>query len=552
MSWPDEEPECLTVAADWERVLAGDDTAQFEATLPAMLVRQRWFGGKARRMETARLIDAIPLEADRPRAILSLIEVVYGDGTRETYGLPVAAAFGEEAALVRRERPQAMLARLISKASGQVRVGVLYDALWNDEVARTLLGLIGRARRLSGRGGVLVASATPAYRRIVPANGSPTARVMQAEQSNTSVLYGTHAILKLYRRLRAGVNPDVEIGQVLTANAFPHSAPVGGWMEYVPAYGEPITVGMLQQFVPNRGDAWAVMREAVESYLSRLPQEAGGIDPTAGSTRSPWELAQAPVPEAERRLVDSALDIAACLGRRTGALHRVLAEEHTRPDFVPEPMTEAYCRTRCESMRRTWKDTWFLLERRRGALPAPVREDATQLLERAGELEARAQAFLAMRDGGLRIRCHGDYHLGQVLWTGSDYVIIDFEGEPARPLSERRTKHSPLLDVAGMLRSLHYASCAGLVGRDHGPARALAPWTECWFRWVGTEFLRAYLAEARPATLLPSAGQTAEALLTAHMLEKAIYELSYELNNRPEWVAIPLKGILHMLNMTRA
>lgn len=552
MSIVEKEAVLLTVPEAWERVFEGEEAARCEAALPEMLARQRWFAGKARRVATARLIEAVRIPTEKTRAIVLLIEVVYGDGAPERYVLPVTAAFGDEAERVGRDRPQAILARLKSETSGRARSGVLYDALWDEAVVQAFLRMVGRGGRVSGRRGSLVASPTAAYPSLVPANGRLAARVMQAEQSNTSVLYGAHAILKLYRRLQAGVNPDLEIGQVLTAKAFPHSAPVGGWIEYVPSNGEPMTIGMLQQFVPNRGDAWAVMRQAVESYLSRLAQEAGGIDPAAGSARTLWELAQAPVPEEYRRLMGAALDAAACLGRRTAALHLTLAEERERPDFMPEPMTEDYCRTRYESLCRLWKDTALLLRRRRDALPARIREDATQLLDRAGALEACARAFLEIRDGGLRIRCHGDYHLGQVLWTGSDYVIIDFEGEPARSLSERRTKHSPLLDVAGMLRSIHYASCAGLAGRGGEAAPPREPWAELWFRWVGAEFLRAYLAEARTAAFRPPAEQTAEVLLTVHMLEKAVYELGYELNNRPEWVAIPLKGMLHILNMNGA
>ncbi len=552
MSLVEKKAVLLTVPEAWERVFEEEGDARCEAALPEMLARQRWFGGKARRVATARLIEAVRIPTEKTRAIVLLIEVVYGDGAPERYVLPVTAAFGDEAERVGRDRPQAILARLKSETSGRARSGVLYDALWDEAVAQAFLRMVGRGGRVSGRRGSLVASPTAAYPSLVPAHGRLAARVMKAEQSNTSVVYGSHAILKLYRRVQPGVNPDLEIGRMLTAMAFPHSARVGGSIEYVPSTGEPMTIGILQQFIPNQGDAWSATVKAVEAYLSRVPAEAAGINPAAGTARTLWELAQEPLPQQSRQLLGPDLDAAACLGRRTAALHLALAEAGADPGFTPEPMTEEYRRTRHDSMCRLWKDTALLLERRRDALPARVQDDVTQLMDRAGELQACLRAFLGIRDGGLRIRCHGDYHLGQVLWTGSDYVIIDFEGEPARPLSERRTKHAPLLDVAGMLRSLHYASCAALAGRSGQPAPPREPWAELWFRWVGAEFLRAYLAETRTAAFRPPAEQTAEVLLTVHMLEKAVYELGYELNNRPEWVAIPLKGMLHILNMNGA
>jgi trehalose synthase-fused probable maltokinase len=184
-----------------------------------------------------------------------------------------------------------------------------------------------------------------------------------------------------------------------------------------------------------------------------------------------------------------------------------------------------------------------------------MQDEASHLVDRGREVEAVFRALLEIEDAGLRIRCHGDYHLGQVLWTGSDYVIIDFEGEPARPLRERRTKQSPLLDVAGMLRSFDYAASAVVQSRrTAGIGFDGEPWADCWSRRVGAEFLTAYRREVETAAFWPRAPQAAEVLLAVHLLEKAVYELSYELNNRPEWVAIPLKGITDILNMngTRA
>jgi trehalose synthase-fused probable maltokinase len=537
----------ITVPETWERILDGEGKARLEAALPDILTKQRWFGGKARTLTTATIVEAIPLRLEKTQATLLFIEVTYRDGRPETYVLPVTAAFGEEAEGMARESPQAVLAQVAVTGAGSPRYGVLYDALWQDAFARALLAAIGRGGRFSGRAGSLVAAATAAYRSIVPPESPLPAGVMKAEQSNTSVRYGDRAMLKLYRRLQPGSNPDLEIGRFLTSMSFPYSPAVGGAIEYVRPGCEPMTVGMLQAFVPNQGDAWAMAVKAVEAYFSRVPADVDP-GPVAGGTL--WEPAEAP--EEVRQLIGPALESAACLGQRTAALHRTLARSED-PAFCPEPMTEDYRRARVASLARLWSDTRLLLTERGALLPRPMQEEVAHLMDRGREVEAVFRALPGIEHAGLRIRCHGDYHLGQVLWTGSDYVIIDFEGEPARPLRERRTKQSPLLDVAGMLRSFDYAASAVVRSRRKAAIEFDGePWARVWSRRVGTEFLTAYRREVRTAAFWPRAPQAAEVLLAVHLLEKAVYELSYELNNRPEWIGIPLKGITDILNMDGA
>jgi len=549
MSVADRESVALAFPEGWDRVLEDAARGRIEAALPEILRRQRWFGGKARALAGAEIRDAIPITAGSTRAFLLFCEVTYQDGATETYALPVTAAFGEEADRIAREAPQAVLARFTGRDAGPQKRGVVYDALWNEGVARRLLEAIGRGERLPGKAGTLAASATAAYRVIVPADSRTGARIMKAEQSNTSVAYGDRAMLKLYRRLQAGINPELEIGRALTSVAFPYSAPVGGAIEYLRPGSEPMTVGVLQAFVRNEGDAWGQMMKCVEEFLSRVPRQGAGVQPDLGWGRSLQELAQASLPERARRLLGPALDAAGRLGRRTAALHLALAQPREDAAFAPEPMTGEYRRSRHEAMIRLWRDTRLLLGQRREALPSGLQAEVNSLLDREHEVQARFRALMDVRDGGLRIRCHGDYHLGQVLWTGSDYVVIDFEGEPARPVSERRTKHSPLLDVAGMLRSFDYAGAAARGGRrSEAMDPDLAAWTGLWSRWVGAEFLKEYRQATREAPFCPRSEQAVEALLTVHLLEKAVYELGYELNNRPEWVAIPLRGVIEILN----
>lgn len=549
MSVADGEAVLLSVPDVWERIVEGEARARLEAALPDMLKRQRWFGGKARSIMATEIVEAIPIQTGAVRAMVLFVAVSYGDGARETYVLPLTSAFGQEAHRIAGEPSQAVLAWVTAGETGPERRGILYDAMGHEEFAQGLLQAMGRGDRFPGKTGSLVASQTAAYRAIVPAERRMPARVLKAEQSNTSVVYGDRAMLKLYRRLQPGGNPDVEIGRFLTSVGFASSPAVGGAVEYLSSAGESMAVAMLQAFVPNEGDAWTWTLEALESYLSRLSVSGTGVDPNVGSGRTYRDPAQTPLPEQVRQLIGPALEAGARLGRLTAALHLALGQSQDDPDFRPEPMTRTYRQARCESMLALWTDAGRLLAERRAALPGDVRQAADVLLSRAEEVVACFQALQDLKEGGLRIRCHGDYHLGQVLRTGSDYVVIDFEGEPARPLSERRIKHSPLYDVAGMLRSFAYAAAAVLAGRSEPRAPEYEPWAALWSRCVGGEFLGAYLAETEGRPIRPQGAEAINLLLTVHLLEKAVYELRYELNNRPEWAPIPIKGIMEILDM---
>ena len=242
------------------------------------------------------------------------------------------------------------------------------------------------------------------------------------------------------------------------------------------------------------------------------------------------------------------------LGQRTAELHLALGRDSKDPNFAPEPFTDFYRQGLYHGVVVLADRTFRLLKRQLRQLPEEIRTMAQQVLELEAEVLA---CFRPLRDTRIhsdRIRCHGDYHLGQVLYTGRDFYIIDFEGEPARPLSERRIKRSPLRDVAGMLRSLHYASAAARFGQI--PAANLHPdieyklesWSRFWYLNAGSSFLKGYFAAAGQASFIPKSREHLRFLMDVFLLEKAIYEVSYELNNRPNWLAIPLQGILDLLN----
>jgi len=381
-----------------------------------------------------------------------------------------------------------------------------------------------------------------------------TPSVLKAEQSNTSVIYGDRFILKLFRRLDEGVNPELEIGRLLTEKTtLTHVPPLAGFIEYRRGRQEPLTVAILQGLVPKEGDAWQYTLDELERYFERVLTDRPEAEEVAVPARSLLDLAEEAPSRLATDLIGPYLESARLLGERTADLHVALASALDDSSFVPEPMTPFSQRSIYQSMRSLTGQVLQLLRQRLSEIPEELSDEAQQLLGLEETILQRFQSILGGRSTAMLIRCHGDYHLGQVLYTGKDFVIIDFEGEPARPLSERRIKRCALRDVASMLRSFHYAAYATLFNHRVSVTvrpediAALEPWARFWYRWVSAAFLKAYLAGASQVPFLPQGRDELQVLLDVHLLEKAIYELGYELNNRPDWIGIPLQGILDLV-----
>ena len=271
------------------------------------------------------------------------------------------------------------------------------------------------------------------------------------------------------------------------------------------------------------------------------------------STPTLLELTAQEPPALAYEMLGDYLESARLLGQRTAELHLALASDADDPNFAPEPFTLLYQRSLYQSMRTLASQVFDLLRRRVSQLPDAVRPDAQATLDLEDAYLERLRAITTRKATAMRTRTHGDYHLGQVLYTGKDFVIIDFEGEPGLPMSERRFKRSALRDVAGMLRSFHYAAYAALFAqRNLNRIRAsdmavLESWTRYWHLWVSVTYLKAYLETSGNAPFIPQDREELRILLEAYLLEKAIYELGYELNNRPDWVMIPVQSILQLL-----
>ncbi|MBN2579566.1 MAG: maltose alpha-D-glucosyltransferase [Pirellulales bacterium] len=547
----------LNVTHAWDRLFTGQSKRGLEKILPRVLTARRWFGGKAKPLRAVYLHEVIPLEgnADGQEAALALLRVEYVDEEPEIYVLPLAFTTGAAAEQMLNDPSPALVARLQVAAGGKTEEGVLYDPLGEEAFSRMLLDAIASRRRFSGGKGKLIAHPGRAFRRLRGAAEEVLpARLLKTEQSNSTVVYGDRLLLKLFRRLEEGVNPELELGGLLTNAAFPHVSPVAGSLDYRGQDGSCSTVAILQGFVRNEGDAWNFTLDSVGRFFERVLTKLRTTPPEGQELprKSLVQLVDQPVPPLAQDLCNAYLEAAALLGQRTAELHHALAHPPNAAELAPEPFTELYQRSLYQALRGLARRTFRLLRSRMKDLPEEMREEARAVLLVEQEVVDRFHTVVGRKVTGARIRCHGDYHLGQVLYTGKDFVIIDFEGEPAYKISERRIKRSPIRDVAGMIRSFEYAAKTVLLNRISGmilkeELPIFRQWAEFWSLWVGVRFLKAYLGVLEGAAFMPQSREEVQILLDVFLLEKAVYELGYELNNRPAWIRVPIQGILHIL-----
>jgi maltokinase len=449
-----------------------------EGAFQEWIVEQRWFGSKAREVAHIDVVEAIPLRSDPPELVLALVEARFGEGTHETYQVPIGL----------RPSDEGWDDRVICE-TGEWTV---YDALADPAAGRELL------HRMRSGSVETVEEGTLRFRWAEAAGaelgGTVDVRPVGVEQSNSSIVFGEALILKAFRRVEPGVNPELELLRFLSERGFPNIAALAGWYEFEGRFID-ATLGILQEFLAGARDGWELALEEVgsqpEAFLERLR----------------------------------------ALGEVTGELHTCLGSDNGDPDFAPdEPSQEALSLLTAdvdEQIERIFVDL-------------PETDAVAPIMGRGQDVRERLQALSHIGAGGRVIRTHGDYHLGQTMLSDRGWVILDFEGEPARPLPERRLKRSPLRDVAGMLRSFSYVVAGARLLRGVDVA-------DDWEDRARAVFLEGYFDRVEPSLLPPGEAPTRQ-LLSVFELEKAVYELRYELNNRPDWVAIPVAGILRLLD----
>jgi maltose alpha-D-glucosyltransferase/alpha-amylase len=537
----------LLVGVDWRNVLdAGTRVVLERQALIPFLQRQRWFASKAREIRQARFTDWTTIHNGTDPSFLTVVTLEYDDGWRETYLLPLALLSGEAAERVLKHAPGTALARITG-----ARKGVIIDGIHDDGVCDRVLGMIAAKEDTTTRRGStqgLVISPE------VLASSTQTAthqwRRGSAEQSNSVAFADDRLVLKLFRRIEPTPNPDFEIGRFLTERKFPRTPPLGGALQYLRAGLEPGTLAIVQTAVKHQGSGWDYTLDDLRRYYEGVATRLKSSGREAWSSRDAREGFDAPngPPPFFTSLEHWYLQTATTLGRRTGELHLALANAFD-PAFAPEPLDRTALDTVAEEMLLHVKAGFDLLAQRISTLDEVSRMHADAILSRRADLLGRFGRMRALDAAGWRIRIHGDYHLGQVLRTEEDFVILDFEGEPARSIEERRVKQSPLRDVAGMIRSYSYAAYAALFAfTTHAPGdyARLEPWADAWQHWAADSFLAAYDTTLANTDFAPSRAAW-RLLLDAFVLDKAFYELAYELNNRPDWVRIPLIGIRKLI-----
>jgi maltokinase len=442
------------------------------------VVGQRWFGSKSREVAQIEISECVPLREEPPQLALALVEARFGQGTHETYQVPLGF----------RPADEGWSDRVIVEAGGMT----VYDALADPACGRELL------HRMRSGSEVTVEEGRLRFRWAATAGaglgGTVEVRPIGVEQSNSSIVYGDALILKAFRRVEPGVNPELELLGFLSERGFPNIAPLAGWYEYEGRFID-ATLGILQEYLTGARDGWELALEQIgadpEGFLGRLR----------------------------------------ALGQVTGEMHTVLGSDNTSPDFAPDQPSQ-------EALSLLTADVDEQIERI--FIDLPETEAVAPIAGRGQDVRERLQALSHIGAGGRVIRTHGDYHLGQTMLADRGWVILDFEGEPARSLPERRRKRSPLRDVAGMLRSFSYVTAGARLLRGIEPP-------EGWEDRARGAFLEGYFDRVEPSLLPPGEAPTRQ-LLSVFELEKAVYELRYELNNRPEWVGIPVAGVVRLLD----
>lgn len=457
----------------------------------------RWFGHKGRTIERASLIDEAIVEDGPPALAIAIVRVHLDDGETALYQLPLLVDTGTPA-----------------------------DATGDLDRLRVFGDLMSHGSSLKGSCGVFQFGG-PGLDPLAPAPGEQSIRLVGADQSNTSVVLDENVILKLFRRLAIGPNPDLELNRLLTNEGFEHvPAQVGEVVYEGEIDGEDVAIdlGIAQRFIADAVEGW---QEALVR-LNALYDEVDDED----------------TPEDRAFLVEERtgdfLRAIEQLGDVTASLHVLLSREEIEQDLLPEAVSR--------------HDLSEWADRPAVALARLAKEMPTELETYEALAGSRLDTFREIEHAGLKTRVHGDFHLGQVLLGPRGWMILDFEGEPARPLEDRRVKQSPLRDVAGMLRSFSYAASAVLVERAEPGSpewTRLEPWADAWEDLARERYLSAYLTRAHEGRFLPPERDQMLAMIDVFEIDKVLYEIAYEVSNRPSWVSIPLRGLARTLGLPR-
>jgi maltose alpha-D-glucosyltransferase/alpha-amylase len=523
----------LTVADGWQEIFAGRSRLRFEAILAGYLRTRSWFSSRTKTIKLVTVRETFPVPlADAHEAVLAFVQVEFVESVPELYMLPLAFAAGEVTGPLRENG----IAVLVSPDGRPTRL--VGDAFAVPAFAVALLEMVRNRDRIRHAAGEIEATRTTELRQMVEGLAMPVPVIRNANGGNATVTFGDKLVLKFFRRVGADINPELEAGRVLTERNFPNCPPLLGALEYNDAEGTHMTLAVVQGFVPHVKTGLEFTLEAIGRYYELVVAQ---VAQKHAPPTDPKDIAEQ---------VGTYLESARLLGVRTAELHLALASGQPGEEFSVEPMTSQYLRSLFQSMRSVALQNLRRLRKQLKTLPADVVPMAQRVIELEPVILQHYRELVVNRFLAGRIRIHGDCHLGQVLWTGKDFVFLDFEGDVTQPISERRIKQSPLRDVARMLRSFHQAMYAGfyqqtergVIPQDN--VQKFEPWVRHWNRAVSQAYVQAYCEKLQSSGILPVEEEKLRRMLVAFFLHQVVDELGDELLARPENVRVPLQAII--------
>lgn len=542
------------VSSSWDELVTTKCSA-LEAALPRYIQQSRWYRSWPRTIKSARVREYFRLDTPDSPGYLLVADAEYNTGESGVYMLPLMFATADRAEELSNSMPSDILLRISGAAQG-----VIYDASHNADFCNVLVDLVARSGQLSGsKRGQLNATRLAAFERLHNQDALATGSSEKPAEQTTSVLCDSGRMaLKVFRNLLEGKHPSWELGRLLTENSpFANVAPLAGGLEYKHRRGEPAQFALLHGYVRNEGDAWNLTLDSLGDFFEQITTNADLLN------SSPPEFIAATInidepPANIELLLGSFLDQVMLLGKRTAEFHLALASDTKDPATAPEGFNALFQRSIYQAMRSLQMNVFYELRSRLLTLSEEVRALAEEVLQFDTEILRRFRLLVDRRIQSSRIRCHGNYHLGQILFTGKDFVIVDIEGAGRASLPEKRRKLSPVQDLASMLQSFHYALLSTLHHSIRGgntpqtlirpeDRDKVTPWANLWNDWINAGFLRSYFDTAGNAPFVPQSPDETQILLDAYLLERSLRALAYELQHRPAWAVIPLTSILDTL-----
>ena len=556
---PFAEPPTLTVAGNWKNIFSQSESKDsLESILPNYLSGFSWFGGKNKVIQSTEITEVISINYQQKETALVFLEFHYTEGATETYLIAFSYAQNQEE-IDSKISPNQVIAKL--QVENQEKPGIIFDVLGNKEFLTMPLEAIQKKQKYQGNNGVIKSSTTNIFTELMQtATGDINPQILSGKHNKNLISYGTKFMLKLFRKLETGINPDLEIGLFLTEKATSqdspikeHISPTAGAIEYYREESNLFTIGILHKFIPETRDGWSYTSDILRGYFERIMVQQIAVNELNIPPVTIGNSIKTEIPEQVYDLIGSYLGLAEQLGQLTADIHQTLASDSNNPNFAPEQFTSFYQRSVYQYMRNQTGQILLRLKKHLSKLSPETQQLAQTVINCEGRILGRLASVVDRKITAMRTRCHGDYHLEHVLFTGKSFVAINFEGEPVRPLNERQMKRSPLRDVAGMLESFYYVVNVAL--REEIQSGMIRPenlilmeqWSTFWYSWVSISFLKAYLNRTISGSFLPKTEQEMQVLLDVYMLEKVVYEINYELTYRPDWVEIPLARIQQLV-----